>query len=106
MSIRLDEDRFTGGGLFLFVSVLECFLALYCTLNSFTKLIVPHVDQVMMKKVQATDWLRSEDGTDILPPESTGGGGGQGPLGPGPTGGGTGGQQGPLGPGPGAPGPR
>ena len=78
----------------------------YHAKNSFTKLIVPHVDQAMMKKVQATDWLRSEDGTDILPPESTGGGGGQGPLGPGPAGGGTGGQQGPLGPGPGAPGPR
>lgn len=39
VSIRLDEDRFTGGGLFLFASVLERFLALYCTMNSFTKLI-------------------------------------------------------------------
>ncbi|HZW29684.1 MAG TPA: type VI secretion system baseplate subunit TssF [Isosphaeraceae bacterium] len=39
VTIRLDEDRFTGGGLFLFASVLERFLALYCTLNSFTKLI-------------------------------------------------------------------
>ena len=36
---HLDEDRFTGGGLFLFASVLERFLALYCTMNSFTKLI-------------------------------------------------------------------
>ena len=39
VSIRLDEDRFTGSGLFLFASVLERFLALYCTMNSFTKLI-------------------------------------------------------------------
>jgi type VI secretion system protein ImpG len=39
VSIRLDEDRFTGGGLFLFASVLERFLALYCTINSFTKLV-------------------------------------------------------------------
>ena len=39
VSIRLDEDRFTGGGLFLFASVLERFLALYWTMNSFTKLI-------------------------------------------------------------------
>jgi type VI secretion system protein ImpG len=39
VTIRLDEDRFTGGGLFLFASVLERFLALYCTMNSFTKLI-------------------------------------------------------------------
>jgi type VI secretion system protein ImpG len=40
VSIQLDEDRFTGSGMFLFASVLERFLALYCTLNSFTKLIV------------------------------------------------------------------
>jgi type VI secretion system protein ImpG len=39
VTIHLDEDRFTGGGLFLFASVLERFLALYCTMNSFTKLI-------------------------------------------------------------------
>jgi type VI secretion system protein ImpG len=39
VTIRLDEDRFTGSGLFLFASVLERFLALYCTMNSFTKLI-------------------------------------------------------------------
>jgi hypothetical protein len=53
--------------------------------NSFAKLILPHVDQELMRKVQATDWLRSEDGTEILPPELTGGAaGGTGPLGTGP----------------------
>jgi type VI secretion system protein ImpG len=39
VTIQFDEERFTGSGLFLFASVLERFLALYCTVNSFTKLI-------------------------------------------------------------------
>jgi len=39
VSIQFDEERYTGSGLFLFASVLERFLALYCTVNSFTKLI-------------------------------------------------------------------
>ena len=39
VTIQLDEDRFTGSGLFLFASVLECFLGLYCSANSFSKLI-------------------------------------------------------------------
>jgi type VI secretion system protein ImpG len=39
VTIQLDEERYTGSGVFLFASVLERFLALYCTVNSFTKLI-------------------------------------------------------------------
>ena len=38
-AIEFDEDRYSGGGLFLFAAVLERFLSLYCTTNSFTKLI-------------------------------------------------------------------
>jgi type VI secretion system protein ImpG len=38
VTLHFDEKRFTGSGLFLFASVLERFLALYCTMNSFTKL--------------------------------------------------------------------
>ena len=37
--VHLDEDRFSGSGVFLFASVLERFLGLYCTLNSFSRLI-------------------------------------------------------------------
>ena len=37
-TLTFDEERFSGGGLFLFASVLERFLSLYCTLNSFTHL--------------------------------------------------------------------
>jgi type VI secretion system protein ImpG len=39
VTIQFDEERFTGSGLFLFASVLERFVALYCTVNSFSKLI-------------------------------------------------------------------
>jgi type VI secretion system protein ImpG len=39
VTLHFDEDRFVGSGLFLFASVLERFLGLYCTVNSFTKLI-------------------------------------------------------------------
>ena len=39
VTLQFDEERFTGSGLFLFASVLERFLALYCTVNSFSKLI-------------------------------------------------------------------
>jgi len=40
VTITLDEDRFSGSGLFLFATVLEEFLSLYCTINSFTQLVV------------------------------------------------------------------
>jgi type VI secretion system protein ImpG len=36
----LDEDNFVGGGVYLFASVLEHFLGLYVTLNSFSQLSV------------------------------------------------------------------
>jgi type VI secretion system protein ImpG len=39
VTLQFDEDRYTGSCLFLFASVLEHFLGLYCTLNSFTKFI-------------------------------------------------------------------
>jgi type VI secretion system protein ImpG len=38
VTVRFDEKRFAGSGLFLFASVLEHFIALYCTINSFSRL--------------------------------------------------------------------
>ncbi len=38
VEIELDEEQFVGGGVYLFASVVEQFLALYATLNSFTQL--------------------------------------------------------------------
>lgn len=39
-SIELDEDQYVGSGTFLFASVLEHFLGLYVSLNSFNQLVV------------------------------------------------------------------
>jgi type VI secretion system protein ImpG len=38
-TVHLDEEMFTGGGVFLFASVLEHFLGLYVTVNSFNQLV-------------------------------------------------------------------
>lgn len=35
--LHFDEDKFAGGGLFLFAAVLEQFLGLYASINSFTR---------------------------------------------------------------------
>ncbi len=37
VELRIDEDAFPGGGAFLFASVLERFLGLYTSVNSFTQ---------------------------------------------------------------------
>ena len=37
VTLHFDEEKFSGSGMYLFASVLERFLALYCSLNSFTK---------------------------------------------------------------------
>lgn len=38
ISVELDENKFTGSSSYLFASVLERFFALFCNINSFTKL--------------------------------------------------------------------
>jgi type VI secretion system protein ImpG len=40
VDLRLDEENFVGGGVYLFASVLEHFLGQYVTLNSFSQLSV------------------------------------------------------------------
>ena len=40
IDMELDEEQFTGGGVFLFAAVLERFLGLSASLNSFTQLSV------------------------------------------------------------------
>ena len=39
VTVEFDEDKFVGSCVFLFASVLEKFLGLYTSLNSFTQLI-------------------------------------------------------------------
>ena len=40
VTLDLDEEKFSGNGAYLFASVMERFLALYTSLNSFTKTVV------------------------------------------------------------------
>ncbi len=39
VTLKFDEEKYTGGGVFLFASVLERFLGLYVSINSFTRTI-------------------------------------------------------------------
>jgi type VI secretion system protein ImpG len=39
ITVQFDEDRFPGQELFLFASVLERFLGLYTSINSFTEMV-------------------------------------------------------------------
>jgi type VI secretion system protein ImpG len=39
VEIEFDEDQYVGGGVYLFASVLEHFLSLYASINSFTQLV-------------------------------------------------------------------
>lgn len=39
VQIELDEEQFVGGGVYLFASVLEHFLGLYASMNSFSQLV-------------------------------------------------------------------
>ena len=39
VNVEFDEKKYVGSGVFLFASVLETFLGLYATLNSFTQLV-------------------------------------------------------------------
>jgi type VI secretion system protein ImpG len=39
VEITFDEEQFAGGGVYLFAAVLERFLGLYVTMNSFTQLV-------------------------------------------------------------------
>ena len=40
VDMEFDEDQFVGGGVYLFAAVLECFLGLYVSMNSFSQLRV------------------------------------------------------------------
>ncbi|MBC7843180.1 MAG: type VI secretion system baseplate subunit TssF, partial [Gemmatimonadaceae bacterium] len=51
--LDLDEDNFAGDGAWIFASVLERFLALYASLNSFTQLTV----NTRQRRRPLGDWL-------------------------------------------------
>lgn len=51
IDLEFDEEKYPGGGMFLFASVLERFLALYTSMNSFTQVAV-HSRQRRRKVVE------------------------------------------------------
>ena len=40
MEMELDEEQFVGVGIYLFASIVEQFLGLYVSLNSFSQLVL------------------------------------------------------------------
>lgn len=50
VSLELDEERFVGTGMFLFASVLERFLALHCSINSFSQLVLSSRQRKELKR--------------------------------------------------------
>ncbi|MFN7993066.1 MAG: type VI secretion system baseplate subunit TssF [Bryobacteraceae bacterium] len=52
VEIELDEEQFVGGGVYLFASVIEYFLALYASLNSFSQLSA----RVQQRKEVLREW--------------------------------------------------
>jgi type VI secretion system protein ImpG len=52
ITITLDEDKFVGSGLYLFGAVLEHFLALYVSVNSFSQLVL----KTLQKKEDLKKW--------------------------------------------------
>ncbi len=52
VEMELDEEQFVGGGVYLFASVIEQFLALYASLNSFSQLTAT----VQQRKEVLREW--------------------------------------------------
>jgi len=53
VEVLFDEEQFVGGGVYLFASVLEYFLGLYVSMNSFSQLVA-HTQQ---RKEVLKEWL-------------------------------------------------
>jgi type VI secretion system protein ImpG len=52
VEMELDEDKFVGGGVYLFSSVMEHFLAQYVSMNSFSQLAV----RTRQRKGMVREW--------------------------------------------------
>lgn len=61
VNMEMDEEMFVGSGVFLFASVLEHFLAMYVSLNSFSQLIV----RTKQRKENLREW-QPRSGQKIL----------------------------------------
>ena len=52
VDIQFDEEQFTGGGVYLFASVIERFLGLYASMNSFSQLVA----RTQQRKEPVREW--------------------------------------------------
>jgi type VI secretion system protein ImpG len=52
VELELDEEQFAGGGAYLFASVLEQFLGLYTSINSFSQLSA----RTRQRKAELREW--------------------------------------------------
>lgn len=53
VDVLFDEEQFVGGGVYLFASVLEYFLGLYVSMNSFSQLVA----RTQQRKEVLKEWL-------------------------------------------------
>ena len=61
VNMELDEELFVGSGVYLFASILERFLGLYTSLNSFSQLVV----RTRQRKEVLREW-RPRAGQKVL----------------------------------------
>jgi type VI secretion system protein ImpG len=60
ITLHFDEDRFTGSGLYLFGAILERFLGMYSSMNSFTRTVITtnrHEDKLCEWPARAGDMV-------------------------------------------------
>ncbi|HEX5438696.1 MAG TPA: type VI secretion system baseplate subunit TssF [Gemmatimonadaceae bacterium] len=62
VDLELDEEQFAGGGAYLFASVLEHFLGMYASMNSFTALAV----RTTQRKEELREWPPRAGSTVLL----------------------------------------
>jgi type VI secretion system protein ImpG len=61
VEMEFDEENFVGSGVYLFASILEQFLGLYASLNSFSQLVI----RTKQRKEVIREW-RPRAGQKIL----------------------------------------
>ena len=62
VDMEFDEEQFVGGGVYLFAAVLEYFLGLYVSMNSFSQLRV----RTRQRKEILRQWPPRPDGRSLL----------------------------------------
>ncbi len=67
VEMEIDDDQFVGGGAYLFASILESFLGLYVSMNSFSQLVVRTPQRKEVLREMAT--ARGPENSSLMSPE-------------------------------------